>query len=130
MLSAFLPYYAAKVGLQGQSEELLETGYGNFVNDPWLEADEFTKAVPGKPRVGPMFANIGGFLTTLYYGYPGLRLTSGDPGSWCQRPVVMPAGWRGLHVERIYGHGDEYSLIAEAGSPAAVLDGKRLRRVS
>jgi len=130
MLSAFLPYYAARIGMQSLSEELLETGYGNFVNDPWLEVDEFTNAVPGKPRVGPMFANIGGFLTTLFFGYPGLRLGSGEPQSWCERPVVMPAGWRGLHVERIYARGDEYSLSANAGAPAAIIDGKRLRRVS
>jgi protein-glucosylgalactosylhydroxylysine glucosidase len=130
MLSAFLPFYAARAGLRTLSEELLETGYGNFVNDPWLEADEFTKAAVGKPRVGPMFANIGGFLTTLLYGYPGIRVSAGEPESWCERPVVMPGGWRGLHVERIYARGDEYSLTATAGAPAAVVEGRRLRRVS
>jgi protein-glucosylgalactosylhydroxylysine glucosidase len=130
MLSAFLPFYAARVGLQSLSEELLETGYANFVNDPWLEVDEFTKVIPGKPRVGPMFANIGGFLTTLFFGYPGLRLGAGDPETWCERRVVMPAGWRGLHVERVFAHGDEYSLSARAGDASAILDGKRLRRVS
>ena len=130
MFSAFLALYAARVGLRDESEELLETGYGNFVNEPWLEADEFTKVAAGKPRVGPMFANIGGYLTTLLYGYPGIRVGQGDPTTWCERPVVMPAGWRGLHVERIFGHGDEHSLTAEAGKPAAVIDGAQLRRVS
>jgi trehalose/maltose hydrolase-like predicted phosphorylase len=130
MLSAFLPFYAARAGLADLSTELLETGYANFINEPWLETDEFPKPDVAKPRVGPMFANIGGFLTTLYYGYPGLRLGPGDPGTWCERPVVMPGGWRGLHVERVFVRGDEMSLTAEAGKPAAILDGKRLRRVS
>jgi trehalose/maltose hydrolase-like predicted phosphorylase len=130
MLSAFLPYYAARAGLESLSEELLETGYADFVNDPWLEVDEFSKAVPGKPRVGPMFANIGGFLTTLLYGYPGIRLGAGDPETWRERPVVMPGGWRGIHVDRLHVRGDEMALTAEAGKPAAVLEGRRLRRAS
>jgi hypothetical protein len=130
MLSAMLPLYAARAGLESLAEELLETSYGDFVNDPWLETDEFPKTQPGMPRVGPMFANIGGYLMTLLYGYPGIRLGAGDPDSWCERPVVMPGGWRGLHVERVFVRGDEMALTAEAGKPAAVLDGRRLRRVS
>jgi hypothetical protein len=42
----------------------------------------------------------------------------------------MPAGWRGLHVERLYVRGDEMTLTAEAGKAAAVLEGRRLRRAS
>ena len=130
MLSSFLPYYAARAGLGSLSEELLESSYADFVNDPWLETDEFPKTQPGKPRVGPMFANIGGYLMTLLYGYPGIRLGAGDPQTWCERPVVMPGGWRGIHVDRVYVRGDERSLTAEVGMNAAVLDGQRLRRVS
>ncbi len=130
MLSAFLPFYAARVGLESLSEELLEKGYGNFVNEPWFEADEFSSEMPDKPRVGPMFANIGGYLTTLLFGYPGLRLGAGEPPTWAERPVVMPGGWRGLHVERIYAHGDEYSLSAKRGQARAIIDGRQLRRVS
>jgi len=130
MLAAFMPLYAARVGLREESAELLESCFGNYVNAPWTEADEFSQTMPGKPRVGPMFANIGGFLTTLLYGYPGIRLGPGEPDTWCERPVVMPGGWRGLHVERMYAHGDEVSLTAKAGAPRAVIDGQRLRKVS
>ena len=130
MLSALVPLYAARAGLESLAAEQLETGYADFVNDPWLEVDEFAKGQPGTPRVGPMFANIGGFLMTLLFGYPGIRLGAGAPETWCERPVVMPAGWRGLHAERLFVRGDEMSLTAEAGKPAAVLEGHRLRRVS
>jgi hypothetical protein len=77
-----------------------------------------------------MFANIGGFLTTLLYGYPGLRLGPADPATWAERPVVLPANWKAIHVERLWVHGEGRSLTAVAGAPAAVLDGQRLRRVS
>jgi hypothetical protein len=130
MLSALMPVYAARAGLESLAADLLETGYASFLNEPWLEVDEFPRTQPEKPRVGPMFANIGGYLMTLLYGFPGLRLGAGEPDSWCERPVVMPAGWKGLHVERVYVRGDEMALTAEAGKPAAVLDDRRLRRAS
>jgi protein-glucosylgalactosylhydroxylysine glucosidase len=130
MLSAFLPYYAARAGLPGRAAELLETGYGNFINEPFHETDEFSKTAPEMPRTGPMFANIGGFLTTLLYGYPGLRLGPGDPTTWTERPVVMPAGWKAIHVDRLWVHGEERSLTAVAGAPAAILDGRRLCKAS
>jgi trehalose/maltose hydrolase-like predicted phosphorylase len=130
MLSAFLPYYAARAGLRAESADLLEAGYGNFINEPFLETDEFTNTAPEQPRAGPMFANTGGFLTTLLYGYPGLRLGPGTPETWCERPVVLPAGWRGIHVERLWMHGEGRGLVAEAGRRATLQGAQRLRRAS
>ena len=130
MLSAFLPYYAARAGQPEKATELLETGYGDFVNEPFLETDEFPKTQPDKPRTGPMFANIGGYLTTLLYGYPGLRLGPGKTETWAERPVVLPAGWKSIQVERVWAHGEGRSLTAVAGAPGAILDGRRLRRAS
>jgi hypothetical protein len=130
MLSAFLPYYATRAGLPDAARELLETGYANFINAPFLETDEFTNQAPDKPRTGPMFANLGGFLTTLIYGYPGLRLGPGAPETWAEAPVVLPPDWKAIHIERIWAHGSERSLTAVAGAPSAIIDGRRLRRAS
>jgi trehalose/maltose hydrolase-like predicted phosphorylase len=130
MLSAFLPYYAARAGLPAQAAELLETGYGNFINEPFLETDEFTNTAPDRPRAGPMFANTGGFLTTLLYGYPGIRLGPGEPETWPERTVVLPTGWKGIHVERLWIRGEGRELAAEVGRHAVLADGKRLRRAS
>ena len=93
-------------GCPAQAAELLETGYGNFINEPFHETDEFSNTAPDQPRTGPMFANIGGFLTTLLYGYPGLRLGPGEPETWADRPVVLPAGWKAIHVERLWVRGE------------------------
>jgi hypothetical protein len=130
MLSAFLPYYAARAGLPAQARDLLGTGYGNFITQPFLETDEFSSTAPDKPRTGPMFANIGGFLTTLLFGYPGLKLGPGAPETWARRPVVLPAGWKAIHVDRLWMRGEERSLHAVAGRPSAMIDGQRLRRAS
>jgi trehalose/maltose hydrolase-like predicted phosphorylase len=121
MLSAFLPYYAARAGLPDEAARLLEPGYGAFINEPYLETDEFSGTAPDRPRTGPMFANTGGYLSTLLYGYPGLRLGSGHPESWAVRPVVLPRGWTGIHVERLWMRGEPRSLTAVAGAPSAVI---------
>jgi trehalose/maltose hydrolase-like predicted phosphorylase len=130
MLSAFLPYYAARAGLLDEAARLLEPSYGAFIDDPYLETDEFSRTAPEEPRAGPMFANTGGYLTTLLFGYPGLRLGSGPPESWAVRPVVLPRGWRAIHVERLWMQREPRSLTATAGAASAVIDGVPLRKAS
>jgi protein-glucosylgalactosylhydroxylysine glucosidase len=130
MLSAFLPFYAARAGLPAQAAELLEKGYGNFINEPFLETDEFSRTAPEQPRTGPMFANIGGYLTTLLFGYPGIHLGAGEPETWAERPVVLPQGWKGIHVERLWIRGEGRSLDAELGRTAALRGQTQLRRAS
>src|SRR4051794_6497191 len=130
MLSAFLPYYAARAGRPAQARDLLDKSYGDFVYEPFTETDEFPNFAEDKPRTGPMFANIGGFLTTLLYGYTGIRIGPGDPETWPERAVVMPSGWKAIHVERVWARGEGRSLTAVNGTPAAILDGQRLRRAS
>jgi hypothetical protein len=77
-----------------------------------------------------MFANTGGYLSTLLFGYPGLRLGSGPPESWAVRPVVLPRAWSGIHVERLWMQGEPRSLTATAGARSAIIDGVRLRKAS
>jgi len=122
MLSGFLAYYAAAAGLPAAAAELLETGYGNFIDEPFLETDEFTKLRRDLPRAAPMFANIGAYLQTLIYGYPGLRVGPGEPASWTERPVVMPPGWKAISIERLWARGEPWSLTADARSRAARLE--------
>jgi len=40
MLSALLPVYAARAGEPALARDLLESGFGEFINDPFLEPDE------------------------------------------------------------------------------------------
>jgi hypothetical protein len=121
MLSGFLAYYAVAAGLPEQATQLLETGYANFIDEPFLETDEFTRLRPDLPRAAPMFANIGAYVMTLIYGYPGMRIGPGDPASWCQRPVVLPPGWRSIEIERVWARGSAWSLEARRGASAADL---------
>jgi protein-glucosylgalactosylhydroxylysine glucosidase len=121
MLSGFLAYYAVAAGLPDLATELLETGYANFIDEPFLETDEYTKLRPELPRAAPMFANIGAYLMTLIYGYPGIRVGPGDPASWCERPVVLPPDWRGIEIERVWARGEPWCLEARRGAATAEL---------
>jgi hypothetical protein len=122
MLSALLGVYAARVGDRERSLELFERGYAAFVVDPFATTTEYDRTrFPEQPVAGPFTANLGGFLLGCLYGLPGLRLGDGEPDSWCSRPVVMPLGWDGVEVERIWVRGREARLVAEHGAEHAVI---------
>jgi trehalose/maltose hydrolase-like predicted phosphorylase len=122
MLSALLGVYAARGGEADLAMQLLERGYGDFITGPFMEPDEFPAGQPDKPQASPMFANLSGYLTGLLYGFPGIRLNHGAPAGWCERPVMLPSGWRSIEVERVWVRGRPYRMAANAGAPAAVLE--------
>lgn len=64
----------------------------------------------------------GGFLAGLLYGLPGIRIGGGEPSSWPRRPVVLPAGWRRIEVERAWIHGRPARIVAEHGADRAVIE--------
>lgn len=99
MLSALLPVYAARLRDRREATRLLEQGYGAFIDAPYLEPDEFPAADRTKPKAAPMFAHIGGFLETMLFGFPGIRIDGTEPEDWPERPVVLPEGWRAIRAE-------------------------------
>lgn len=116
MLSAPAGVYAAWLGDRKRSARLFEAGYAEFVNDPYGEVNEFSNVrFADKPKAGPLFANLGGFLSSLLYGLPRLRLGPGSPDSWCKGPVVLPEGWEGIEVERVWVRGKPATFAAHHG---------------
>jgi trehalose/maltose hydrolase-like predicted phosphorylase len=121
MLSALLPVYAARAGEAELARELLERGFGDFINEPFMEADEYPRSRTDRPRASPMFANLSGYLTSVLYGFTGLQLAPGEPETWAAHPVHLPHGWKAIEVERVWARGEPYALEARAGSAAAIL---------
>ncbi|HEY2916345.1 MAG TPA: hypothetical protein VGI98_03930 [Candidatus Limnocylindrales bacterium] len=117
MLSALMPVFAARAGLADRAANLLEPGYGAFITEPFREPAEHPVA-SDQPVASPMFANLSGFISGLLYGFTRLRLDDGPPESWASGPTTLPAGWRGIEIERLWVRGAEYSLRARGGSPA------------
>jgi protein-glucosylgalactosylhydroxylysine glucosidase len=123
MLSALLGVFAARLGDRERALELLERGYSAFVIDPFTITTEYDpQAFPDQPVAGPFTANIGGFLLSCLYGFPGLRIGPGTPQTWCARPVTMPAGWDGVEVQRVFARGRAARLVARHGDEHAQLE--------
>jgi protein-glucosylgalactosylhydroxylysine glucosidase len=122
MLSSMLGVYAARIGDRDAALDLFERGYADFVIEPFRITTEYSpKVYPDQTIAGPFTANLAGFLTACIYGLTGVRLNSGPPESWCQRPIMMPRGWDGVHVERLWARRRPASLTAEHGAHRAHL---------
>src|ERR671935_1012462 len=123
MLSALLGTYAAWAGDRAGARRWFESGYAEFVQEPFTEANEFSpRRFPDKPRVGPFMANQGGFLMSCLFGLTGLRLNAGEPAGWFTRSVVLPEGWEAIEVDRLYVRGRPMRLVARQGEARARLE--------
>lgn len=121
MLSALYGAWAARIGERSLALKLLEDGYASFVAGRFLQTLEYrADRFPEQPQAGPFFANIGGFLTSLLYGFAGLE-PSLDRDGWTARPVVLPQGWRSIEVERLWVGGQAMKLVARHGADRAEL---------
>jgi protein-glucosylgalactosylhydroxylysine glucosidase len=123
MLSALYGVWAAWSGDRKLAGKLLEEGYAVFMADRFLQTLEYRRdRFPDEPVAGPFFANLGGFLMGLLLGFPGIAVDEGGVAGWPRRPVVLPAGWEAIEVERLWVHGRETRLSARHGAAAAVLE--------
>jgi hypothetical protein len=129
MLSPLYGVWACWAGDRRLALRLLEQGYADLVGGRFLQTLEVAPAVfPDKPRAGPFFANLGGFLMGLVYGLPGIRLGAGDPQTWPSRRVVLPQGWRSIEVERAWIRGKPARIVARHDAERAVIENGRTRR--
>ena len=119
MLSALYGAWAARLGDREAALSLLEDGYGAFCAGRFLQTLEYRPdRFPEQPRAGPFFANIGGFLTSLLWGFSGLFPSGDAPGAWAERPVVLPRGWRAIEIDRVWVRGQPMRFSARQGQLA------------
>jgi hypothetical protein len=122
MLSALYGTWAARIGDRELSARLFEEGYARFVSDRFLNTHEYRPdKFPDQPVAGPFTANFGAFLTSLLFGLTRLELTPESPMKWSQSPVVMPAIWDGVEVDRVWARGRPAHLVAKHGDDHATL---------
>ena len=89
MLSAFYGVWAARRGNRPLALRLMRDGYARFVAGRFAQTLEYRPdKFPEQPMAGPFFANMGGFLMSLLFGFPGLDVGPGDPRSWAKHKAV------------------------------------------
>jgi protein-glucosylgalactosylhydroxylysine glucosidase len=133
MLSPLYGVWAAWAGDRALSARLLEEGYAELIGGRFLQTLEMSPTrFPEKPPSGPFFANLGGFLMGLLFGLPGIRVGPGEPETWPSRPVVLPAGWTSIEVERAWIRTQPARIVARHGDERASiqLPGARRRRAA
>ena len=119
MLSALYGAWAARLGDRRLALKLLDEGYGQFCTGRFLQTLEYrADRFPEQPQAGPFFANIGGFLTGLLFGFAGLRPGAGAPDTWIEREVVLPEGWTSIQIDRLWICGQATRLVARQGEMA------------
>ena len=122
MLSALYGTWAAWAGDRALSLKLLEEGYGAYQYGRFGQTLEYRlDKVPDGVASGPFFANMGGFLTGLLFGLPGLNVSPADPDRWPSRPVVLPKGWEAIECDRLWIRGRPMRLQARQGAERARL---------
>jgi trehalose/maltose hydrolase-like predicted phosphorylase len=119
MLSALYGAWSARKGDRELALKLLDDGYGQFCSGRFLQTLEYrADRFPEQPEAGPFFANIGGFLTGLLFGFTGLKPGAGKPETWAERAVSLPAGWTAIEIERLWVRGKPMRLLANQGQMA------------
>ena len=122
MLSSLYGVWAAYTGDRSLSARVMEDGYGRFCVGRFMQTLEYREDVfPEQPRAGPFFANLGGFLLGLVTGFPGLQPSWDDAQGWARRPVILPAGWTAIEIERLWIGGRPYKLVARQGVERALM---------
>jgi hypothetical protein len=119
MLSALYGAWAARANDRELALKLLEDGYGQFCVSRFRQTLEYrADRFPEQPQAGPFFANIGGFLTGLIFGFTGLEPGPDSLDEWIKRPVVLPLGWTALQIDRLWVRGQPMRLTARQGELA------------
>ena len=119
MLPALYGTWAAWAGDRALSLKLLEEGYGLYQYGRFQQTLEYRLDTVDGVASGPFFANMGGFLTGLMFGLPGLKVGDVDPDQWPSRPVVLPQGWEAIVCGRLWVRGRPFRLEARHGADRA-----------
>ena len=120
MLPALYSVWASLAGDRALALELFEQGYASYDSPRFHQCLEYRPDHPdSKVPAGPFFANLGGMLLGLLFGFTGLRPDDGDPGGWPRRPIVLPKGWTAIEIGRVWIRGRPARLTARHGADRA-----------
>jgi trehalose/maltose hydrolase-like predicted phosphorylase len=124
MFSSLLGVYAARIGNRKLSYKMFESGIYNFIMKPFSQFVETSEDIkcPYSIKETVFLTNPAGFLMSCLIGLSGIQIDSQEPQNWGKFPVIMPEGWDGIEVERIWVRGKQARLLAKHGDKKAKIE--------
>ena len=122
MFSALYSVWAARMGERGLALKFFEEGIAAHLVAPYFQFSESSSRIGGifgDASTTLFLTNPAGFLMSLMFGLTGLQLDHGDPREWGKFPIVMPEGWTGIEIERLWARGTPARLVANHGDERA-----------
>ncbi|TFW14213.1 glycoside hydrolase family 65 protein [Brevundimonas intermedia] len=120
MLPALYSVWAAMTGDRDLALKLFEEGYVAYDQPRFHQCLEYRLDHPdSEVPAGPFFANLGGMLLGLMFGFTGLIIDDGPPETWARRPVVLPQGWEEIEIVRVWVRGRPARIRARHGDARA-----------
>ena len=122
MLSALYGTWAARTENRRLALKLLDEGYAQFTGGRFSQTLEYRRdKFPEQPVAGPFFANMGGFLLGLLFGFTGIQPSSTAVKEWSVRTAILPHGWEAIEVERVWVQGKPMTIKARHGEYARLV---------
>jgi trehalose/maltose hydrolase-like predicted phosphorylase len=122
MLSALYGTWAARTQNRRLALKLLDEGYAQFTSGRFSQTLEYRRdKFPEQPVAGPFFANMGGFLIGLLFGFTGIQPSAAAVKEWSVRTAILPDGWEAIEVERVWVQGKPMTIKARHGEYARLV---------
>ncbi|MFP4028904.1 MAG: hypothetical protein ACLFWL_14030 [Candidatus Brocadiia bacterium] len=65
---------------------------------------------------------VGGLVTAMILGFPGIQLKESNPSEWCEYVPAMPQSWDSIEIERMWIRGKPARVVATDGDGAATVE--------
>jgi hypothetical protein len=127
MLSGFLGVFPVRLGDRKMSRKYFDEGNLPFFVEPYMMCTEwssnfllFTQNMD--QPVTYFVTGRGSFLTGLIMGLTKMDIWQEKFDDWFSGPIVMPEGWEGIVLEKVYLKGKPARIIAQHGAPKATVE--------
>ncbi|MCU0522445.1 MAG: hypothetical protein MUF84_17350 [Anaerolineae bacterium] len=124
MLSAFLGVIPARLGDRALAREFFDAGNLPFFLEPYRMSAEGALTAGHYLRVPDAVTTVfitgrGSLMAGLMMGLTRMDIWKESLDDWFSGPIVMPEGWDGIVLEKVYLRGRPARVTAMHGAPRA-----------
>ena len=122
MMSGFLGVFPSRVGDRKLSRKYFDEGNLPFFVEPYWMSTELSAKFPNwsmDNRITYFITGRGSLMTGLLMGLTRLDIWQNDFDNWFAGPIVMPEGWDGIVLEKVYLKGRPARITAMHGDTKA-----------